>query len=317
MRLDRSVDRELVVVVARMHERDPSVPARWDVARQGGALVGVDVLAEQARPVAGVVQPRGEGRSVSERGERAERRGLPVDPGRVRVVARQDAGPARTAQRVRHERVGERDAAIHQFSSHDRHRAEGVPPLVIGHDQHHVRSSWVLGRRRRRRRTRGGKDRDRERRERQRQRDRGTGRSLHCGKHRVSPERNGRDQTGRRGPGRIGRQRQDELVQQQHAAFRRHERAELVVEQAALDERRRDLPRRSSSTGSLRGCACAGRPLRGRRRRDRGAPRRPTGSSPRSTRSMYSSGGRVFHHRWSRGTSARRRRAPGTARRSQ
>ena len=136
--LGLAVHREPVRVVARVHEGDPSIPPRRDVPAQRIALIGVDVLAEQAGAIASVVHPRGQRRGIVERGERAVRRGLPVDARGVRVVAREDARPARTTQRVRHERMGERDAAAHQFLLHHRHRVERVPALVVGDDQQHV-----------------------------------------------------------------------------------------------------------------------------------------------------------------------------------
>jgi hypothetical protein len=143
------VDIEAVGVVARSRERDPAVPPGRDV----GAAVTVQVLADQGRLVAGVVEPRGDRRGIPKIVESAHESAVLVHPGRVRVGAAQDARPARAAERIRHEAVREGDAASHELLADDGHVGERVPALVVGEDEDDVRLS------------RGGRRGERERRE--------------------------------------------------------------------------------------------------------------------------------------------------------
>ena len=162
-RVEGPVDRQGVVDGRRVHERHPPVPTRRDVAGHRRVLVPVDVLAEQPRPVARVVQPRRERRAVVEPLEPTERRDLSVDEVGVGVVAGQDARAAGTAERVHDERVGERHAPAGESLRKDRHRPQGVPALVVGHDQDDVGGLPGL-RSRRRARVRGrGRDAGRDR----------------------------------------------------------------------------------------------------------------------------------------------------------
>ena len=143
---ERPVDRQGVIHLRRAHERHPPVPAGWDVAGHRRVLVTIEVLAEEPRSVAGIVQPRRERRAVVEPLEPAERRDLPVDEGRVRVVAGEDAGPARAAERVHDERVRERHAPSLQALGQDRHRPQGIEALIVGHDENDVREDRGRGR---------------------------------------------------------------------------------------------------------------------------------------------------------------------------
>src|SRR5919109_4769539 len=96
---DRSavVHRVVVVVAVRvLLEREPSIPTRRDVR----SPVLVQVLADQPRAIAGVVEPRGERRRVMELLESAIGEEIRVHAGGVRVLAGEDAGPAGTAQGV-------------------------------------------------------------------------------------------------------------------------------------------------------------------------------------------------------------------------
>ncbi len=131
---DPSIDREVVVVVLAvlLGQRHPPVPAVRDVVVVSVPPVLVQVLADERGLIPAGLEPGGDGGPVVERVKAAIRRGVRVDARGVRVLAGQDGGPAGAAQRVRHERIGERDAVGSQPRLDLRHRPQRVPPLVVG-----------------------------------------------------------------------------------------------------------------------------------------------------------------------------------------
>ena len=128
-----TVDRHPRLVLLR-HE---AVPAGRD-EREPAERVAVQVLAHETRPVARVVQPRGEG-------------GGGVEPVTVTVVedagvsgvqTRQQARPRGAAQRRVRERVrelGPSRARAGELGPEPRHPREGAGPLIVGQDDDHVR----------------------------------------------------------------------------------------------------------------------------------------------------------------------------------
>ncbi|GBC87718.1 hypothetical protein HRbin12_01735 [bacterium HR12] len=130
------VDRERVPVVLRVDEGHPPVPPGRHVPGEPGVLVPVEVLAEQPRRVPGVVEPGREGRVVPEPLEPTVGRDLAVDARGVRVAAGEDRGPARAADRVDDEGVGEARAAPDELALHGRHGPERVGALVVGDEEH-------------------------------------------------------------------------------------------------------------------------------------------------------------------------------------
>ncbi len=127
---------QVVVVGGGTGEGDPPVPARRDV---GGGRVRIQVLADQGRPVARVVEPRGQGGGVPEDGEAAQRGGVVPDARGVGVPSGEDGRPAGAAQGAHGEGVFEPDAPGHELRLGPGHGPEGVGPLVVGEDQDDVR----------------------------------------------------------------------------------------------------------------------------------------------------------------------------------
>ena len=123
--------------------RVPLVPARRDV----GPVVAVQVLPEEGRPVALLLDPGGHRRVLvaeeAELLEAPERRLVVEDLVVVGVLAPQDGGPAGTAQRVGDEGVLERRALLDEQLPQVGHVLERVRVQVgrgqiVGEDQDHV-----------------------------------------------------------------------------------------------------------------------------------------------------------------------------------
>jgi hypothetical protein len=138
-----AVNVEAVSVVPRLREGDPAVPT----GRHVRARIAVQVLADERGGVARVVEPRRHGRLVAKAAEASHEAAIRVHAVRVRISARQDAGPARATERIRHEAVLKGDAASDQLALHGRHVAERVPALVVGDDEDDVRLSSTRRRR--------------------------------------------------------------------------------------------------------------------------------------------------------------------------
>src|SRR5215211_400452 len=129
-------------VVAR--HRVPFVPP----GRNVGLVVAVEILPEEGRPVALLLDPGGHRRVLvaqeAELLEAAERRLVAQDLVVVGVLAAQDGGPAGTAQGVGHERVVEGRALVYEQRLYVGHVPQGylvqvVHGQVVGEDQDHVR----------------------------------------------------------------------------------------------------------------------------------------------------------------------------------
>ncbi len=165
------------VVVHRVRRgvagREPVVVAGRDLrlGGLGGDAVLVQLLADVRGAVARLLEPDAE--RVGEVELRVAALGQVVVEHAVvvRVLAAQEGRPRRAAERIRGERVRERRPAIAEQPVRERHRLHVPEPLVVGHDDHHVRLllGRVGSRGGRRKRERG----DREDRARDPDRDRG------------------------------------------------------------------------------------------------------------------------------------------------
>ncbi len=133
--------RHPVVVVGTRVRGEPLVPARRDVGILA-AQISVEVLADHGRAVALLLEVHRDRVLVVERLEAAVGAAVVPDARGVAVVTGQDRGPRRTAQRVRHERVGEgggvpRDELlVDARGERGRHHVEA---LIVRHQDHDVR----------------------------------------------------------------------------------------------------------------------------------------------------------------------------------
>ena len=159
------VDRVVVVGLHRDAVHDlPVVPARRDRVVDEVVRVGVDVLADEPGLVARVVHPDAEVVRLlgGVEGGVAVRPEVVGDPGVVRVLAREDARPRRSAHRGRHVRVREGDAVVGEQGLDVLHHGCPVGALVVAEDHDDVEPLvvGVLGRRHglSRRRTGGAED---------------------------------------------------------------------------------------------------------------------------------------------------------------
>ncbi len=130
-------------------ERAPLVPA----GRDRRSDVAVQVLADERRAVARGVEGDCDraalGAESREGVPAAERRPVAPHACPVRVAPGQERRSAWAAERVRHERVRERDAVGGQPLLNDAHAVGAVCALVVGEDDHDVRASgsgWVRDR---------------------------------------------------------------------------------------------------------------------------------------------------------------------------
>ena len=139
VRLLYAVVGDAVVVVLRFGmEGEPTVPSGWDVG-SGCGVVAVQVLPDERGPVPSCIQPRRDRRRVIEDRPAAEIAAVSPNPRRVRVVPRQRRSSRWTTEGVRDECVGERHSLGGELGVHGRHVAQGVPPLIVGHDDDDVR----------------------------------------------------------------------------------------------------------------------------------------------------------------------------------
>ena len=123
----------------------PLGPSRRFVEQRrlaGGAdrlfAVPVEVLADQRRLVTRFLE-HGRDRALVAEGREPVRLLVAVDVVVVGVLAGEEAGPRRAAQRVRREGVLERQPTIGEQPLHVRHPAHVVPAHVVGLDHQHVR----------------------------------------------------------------------------------------------------------------------------------------------------------------------------------
>ena len=124
----------------------PQVPARGHVGRLVRRVVAVEVLADESRVVAGVVEPRGDG-LVLEAGVveplEPSGRAVVVDAVGVGELPAQDRGSRRAAQRHRREGLVEQDAVGDELALHGRHPRQLVRAHVVGDDEHDVRAAHL------------------------------------------------------------------------------------------------------------------------------------------------------------------------------
>ena len=139
-----------VVVVTPVLERGqvavPVVPPRRDVALAGAAGIGVGVLADEGRAVAGALEPGGDGRGLArlEGGEAPVGRLVVADAVVVRVLPGQDRGARWGAERLRRVEAGEAQSRLRELLQ-PRHALGAGYVEVVREDEHDVRA----GRRRR------------------------------------------------------------------------------------------------------------------------------------------------------------------------
>ena len=133
------VDRVVVVLLHRDAVHDlPVVPARRDGVVDVGVGVGVEVLADERRLVAGVVHPDPEVvRRVLE-GREAVRPEVLQESRVMRVLAGEDAGPRRPTEGRRHVRVGEGHPVVGEQLLDVLHDRRPVRALVVAQDQDDV-----------------------------------------------------------------------------------------------------------------------------------------------------------------------------------
>src|SRR4030095_8822655 len=108
------LDHDVVEILDALHAA-PLCPARRHVGRIGVGpqlRVTVHVLAHEAGGVAGVLQPGADTSAVAEVVGAAVVAAVFVYAGAMRVLTREDARPARGAQRRGHKRLGERNTLI-------------------------------------------------------------------------------------------------------------------------------------------------------------------------------------------------------------
>jgi len=143
-----------VVVVGDVLHAVPLAPAgryvgRLALVRVPERVVAVQILPDEARPVAGVLQPDGERRGVVEVVGAAVVAAVLVDARAVRELAAQDARPARAAERRGHERLVELHALVGELRARARHDVGArqpvlavgrVPALVVAQDEEDVRA---------------------------------------------------------------------------------------------------------------------------------------------------------------------------------
>jgi hypothetical protein len=136
---------EPIVGAAVLHEGEPLVPSGRDMSGIGiGPMV--DVLAEEARAVAAVVEPCRQGGSLVEGRVPAHEVVVPHACA-VGIVAGQDACPGGAAERVGDEARPESDAPSGDAVEQRRHRRKRIGALVVGDDQQDVGTLHHLGRR--------------------------------------------------------------------------------------------------------------------------------------------------------------------------
>ena len=147
----------LRVRVAAAGRTVPLVPAGRDERRVDGFRIPVQILAEQPRPVAGVVHPRGDRRLLVAVGMElsvpTRRREVAENVVLVHVLAAQDRRTRGATQRVGDEEVRERRPLLHELrvDLREPRRVEvGVEVEVVGEDEDDVRLLGRLGLRHRR-----------------------------------------------------------------------------------------------------------------------------------------------------------------------
>ena len=129
---------EVHVVGPSPHGRVPERPAL--LGRSAGSAEAVEVLADQGRVVARVLQPPTDGvPRGTELRETAVHAGVRVHPAVLGVLAGDDLGAGRAAQRVGRDAVGERGAGVPEPASGPRHPAQVADGLVVGQDEDDVR----------------------------------------------------------------------------------------------------------------------------------------------------------------------------------
>ena len=107
--------------------------------------IQVHVLPVDARPVPRLVKPRRDGRGVGpdEGPGSAARREVREHSRVMGILAGEEARAARHAEGRGGEGVRERDPLCDQQLLHGGHVGEGVPPLIVGEEEHDVRAGRV------------------------------------------------------------------------------------------------------------------------------------------------------------------------------